>query len=60
MQQMILLQIILIAQHVSGITMPIIRSSRVLHRWLLPVVFGALVFKLSVWCGAAIKIICCI
>jgi hypothetical protein len=25
---------------------------RVLYRWLLPVVFGALVFKLSVWCGA--------
>jgi hypothetical protein len=24
----------------------------VLNRWLLPVVFGALVFKLSVWCGA--------
>ena len=21
-------------------------------KWLLPVVFGALVFKLSVWCGA--------
>ena len=21
-------------------------------RWLLPVVFGALVFKLPVWCGA--------
>jgi len=32
--------------------MPIIRSSRVLYRWLLPVVFGALVFKLSVLCGA--------
>ena len=32
--------------------MPIIRSSRVLYRWLLPVVFGALVFKLSIWCGA--------
>ena len=46
-----LLQILLLAQHVSGTTMPIIRSSRVLYRWLLPVVFGALVFKLSVWCG---------
>ena len=33
-------------------TMPIIRSSRVLYRWSLPVVFGALVFRLSVWCGA--------
>ena len=32
--------------------MPIIRSSRLLFKWLLPVVFGALIFKLSVWCGA--------
>ena len=47
-----LLQILLLAQHVSGTIMPIIRSSRVLYRWLLHVVFGALVFKLSVWCGA--------
>ena len=47
-----LLQILLLAQHVSGTIMPIIRSSRVLYRWSLPVVFGALVFKLSVWCGA--------
>jgi hypothetical protein len=35
-----------------GTIMPIIRSSRVLYRSLLPVVFCALVFKLSVWCGA--------
>ena len=47
-----LLQILLLAQHVSGTIMPIIRSSRVLYRWLLPVVFGDLVFKLSEWCGA--------
>ena len=47
-----LLQILLLAQHVSGTIMPIIRSSRVLYRWSLPVVFVALVFKLSVWCGA--------
>ena len=47
-----LLQILLHAQHVSGNIMPIIRSSRVLYRWSLPVVFGALVFRLSVWCGA--------
>ena len=47
-----LLQILLHAQHVSGNTMPIIRSSRILYRWSLPVVFGALVFRLSVWCGA--------
>jgi hypothetical protein len=52
MQQMFLLQILLLAQHVSGVIMPIIRSSRILYRWSLPVVFGALVFKLSVWCGA--------
>ena len=45
-------QILLHAQHVLGNTMPIIRSSRVLYRWSLPVVFGALVFRLSVWCGA--------
>ena len=35
-----------------GTIMPIIRSSRVLYRWLLSVVLGALVFKLSVWFGA--------
>ena len=38
MQQRFLLQILLLAQHISGTTMPIIRSSRV--------------FKLLVWCGA--------
>jgi hypothetical protein len=42
-----LLQILLLAQHVSGTIMPIIRSSRVLYRWLLAVVFGALVFSSS-------------
>ena len=31
MQQRFLLQILLIAQHVSGTTMPIIRNSRVLY-----------------------------
>jgi len=104
MQQRFLLQILFLAQHVSGTTMPINRSSRVLHagcclwylvlwfssclwsrglcvrfagccfvrfagccfkhhyahrqelksfiQWLLSVVFGAVVFKLLVWCGA--------
>ena len=53
MQQMVsLLQILLLAQHVSGTIVPIIRSSRVLYMWLLLMVFGALVFKLPVWCGA--------
>jgi hypothetical protein len=36
-----LFQIILLAQHVSDTIMPIIRSSRVLYKWLLSVVFGA-------------------
>ena len=36
-----LLQILLLAQHVSGTIVPIIRSSRVLYKWLLPVIFGA-------------------
>jgi hypothetical protein len=35
-----LLQILLLAQHVSGTIMAIIRSSRVLYKWLSPVVFG--------------------
>ena len=101
MQHRFLLQILLLAQHVSGNTMPIIRSSKVLYsgcclwylvlwfsscwsvmelrvmclvcrmlltcfghhyahhqelksiiQWFLPVVFGAVVFKLLVWCGA--------
>jgi len=43
---------LLFAQHISGTIMPITRSSRVLYRWSLPVVPGALVFKLSVWCEA--------
>ena len=33
-------------QHVLGTIMPIIRSSRLLYRWLLPVVLGALVYRL--------------
>jgi hypothetical protein len=36
-----LLKILLLAQHVSGTILPIIRSSRVLYSWLPPVVFGA-------------------
>ena len=43
---------LLLAQHVSGTIMPIIRSSRVLYTWLLPVVLGALVYRLLVWCEA--------
>jgi len=40
-----LFQNLLFAQHVSGTIMPIIRSSRVLYRWLLPVVLGAVKMK---------------
>ena len=46
------MQILLLAQHVSGTTIPIIRSSGVLYSGLLPVVFRAVVFKLLVWCVA--------
>jgi hypothetical protein len=53
-----LLQNLLFAQHVSGTIMPIIRSSGVLYRWLLPVVLGALVYRLSVWCGAVGYVSC--
>jgi len=50
MQQRFLLQILLLAQHVSGTTMPIIRSSSIIQ-WLLPVVFRAVVFQVAglVW-----------
>jgi len=49
------LQILLLAQHVSGTTIPIIRSSRVLYGWLLSVVFRAVVLELSVWCGVEVE-----
>ena len=52
MQQMIFIADFIACSTCSGTIMPIIRSSRVLYRWSLPVVFGALVLKLSVWCGA--------
>jgi hypothetical protein len=45
-------KIFFFAQYVSGNIVPVIRSSRVLYRWLLPVVLGALVYRLSVWCEA--------
>ena len=49
-----LLQILLLAQHVSGTIMPIIRSSRVLYKWLLPVVFGA--WFSSCWYGVDLRV----
>jgi hypothetical protein len=38
----LLLQISVLAQHVSGTIMPIIRSSRVLYKWLLPALRSAI------------------
>ena len=51
-----LLQILLLAQHVSGTIMPIIRSSRVLYRWSLPVVFGALFSSCRY--GVELRVLC--
>jgi len=52
MQQRFLWQTLLLAQHVSGTSMPIIRSSKSIIQWLHPVVFRAVVFKLLFLCGA--------
>ena len=52
MQLRFLLQILLLAQHVSGITMPIIRSSRVLYSGCCLWYFVLWFFKLLVRCGA--------
>ena len=52
MQQRFLLQILLLAQHVSGITMPIIRTSRVLYSGCCLWYFVLWFFKLLVWCVA--------
>jgi hypothetical protein len=51
-----LLQILLLAQHVSGTIMPIIRSSRVLYKWFLPVVFGA--WFSSCRCNVELRVVC--
>ena len=56
MQRGFLLQILLIAQHVSGTTMPIIRSSRVLysgcHLWYFVLWFS------SCWSGVELRVMC--
>jgi hypothetical protein len=51
-----LLQILLLAQHVSGTIMPIIRSSRVLYKRFLPVVFGALFSSCRY--GVELRVVC--
>ena len=56
MQQRFLLQILLLAQHVSGTTMPIIRSSRVLYSgcylWYFVMWFS------SCWSGVELRVMC--
>ena len=56
MQQRFLLQVLLFAQHVSGTTMPIIRSSRVLYSggclWYFVLWFS------SCWSGAELRVMC--
>ena len=52
MQQRFLLQILLLAQHVSGTTIPIITSSRVLYSGCCLWYFVLWFFKLLFWCGA--------
>jgi hypothetical protein len=51
-----LLQNLLLAQHVSGTIMPIIRSSRVLYSWLQLVVFG--VWFTSCRYGVELRVMC--
>ena len=56
MQQRVLLQILLLAQHVSGTTVPIIRSSRVLYGgcclWYFVLWFS------SCWSGVELRVMC--
>ena len=56
MQQRFLLQILLLAQHVSGTTVPIIRSSRVLCGgcclWYFVLWFS------SCWSGVELRVMC--
>ena len=53
MQQRFLLQILLLACSTCfGHHYAHHQELKSIIRWLLPVVFGAVVFKLLVWCGA--------
>jgi len=60
MQQRFLLQILLLAQHVSDTTMPIIRSSRVLYEYngcCLWYKYFVLWFS-SCWSGVELRVMC--
>ena len=52
MQQMIFIADLIASSTCFGHHYAHHQQLRLLYRWLLPMVFGALVFKLSVWCGA--------
>jgi len=52
MQQRFILQILLLAQYVSGHHYAHHQELKNIIQWLLPVVFGVVVFKLLVCCGA--------
>jgi hypothetical protein len=56
MQQMFFIADLMLAQHVSGTIMAIIRSLRVLYSWLLPVVFGA--WFSSCWYDVELRVVC--
>jgi len=56
MQQRFLLQILLLAQHVSGTTMPIIRSSRVLYSGCCLCYF--VLWFSNCWSGAELRVMC--
>jgi len=56
MQQKFILQILLLAQHVSGTTMPIIRSSRVLYSGCCLRYF--VLWFSSCWSGVELRVMC--
>ena len=58
MQQRFLLQILLLAQHVSGITIPIIRSSRILYGGCCLCYF--VLWFSSCWSGVELRVMCSI
>ena len=52
MQQRFLLQVLLLAQHVSGHQYAHHQELKSIIQWLLSVIFRAVVFEMLVWCGA--------
>jgi len=56
MQQKFLLQIVLLVQHVSGTTMPIISSSRLLYSGCCLLYF--VLWFSSCWAGVELRVMC--